>query len=634
MDNKKGTRALTLGVDMKFCPKSKRSQVTVFIIIAIVIVGAAVVFFMFRGFPIDDKIPASIEPVYANFLFCLEEEALVGISILESQAGYISLPEFEPGSGYMPFSSQLDFLGNPIPYWYYVSGNNIQKEQVPSEGNMEDELGEFIEDKIRGCVFEGYYEQGFEISQGEPTAKVNIKDNEVEVSLDMDFGVNKGEDSVVVGTHRITVKSGLGGLYDSAKKIYEKEQKSLFLENYAVDTLRLYAPVDGVELTCSPMIWNADEVFDELREAIEANTLALKVKGGDYSLRKKENKYFVVDVSVDADVRFINSKNWSNTFEVAPSEEIVLMAKPVGNQPGLGILGFCYVPYHFVYNVRYPVLIQVQSGDEIFQFPVAVVLQGNRPREALDVSAVEIGLPELCRYKNTLVGVSTYDTNYNSVESEVSYECFGTVCNIGKTEQGNLMEEFPQCVNGYILASAEGFEDAKYLYSTTEVGSVDIFLDKLYELNVELKLDGRSYNKYAIVNFISDSSSKTIVYLGQKSVELSEGQYEIQVHVYKNSSLRLEEAVHEQCIEVPQSGLGGLFGLTKEKCFDIKIPSQIISNVLSGGGKENYYILESELESSSVIEINAGSLPLPSSIEQLQDNYLLFEDKDLDIYFK
>lgn len=138
----------------------------------------------------------------------------------------------------------------------------------------------------------------------------------------------------------------------------------------------------------------------------------------------------------------------------------------------------------------------------------------------------------------------------------------------------------------------------------------------------------------AIISFISDKSSKIAVYPEQKTIELSEGQYEIQVYIYKNSSLKLGATTKEQCVEVPQSGFGGLLGLTREKCFDIEIPEQIISNALSGGGKETYYILESELQSSNVIEISASSLPLPESIEDLQDNYLLFEDKDLGVSFK
>ncbi len=613
---------------------NKRGQITIFIIIAIILISIVIGFFAFREFIFIENIPISIEPVYVSFLSCLEDNTLTGIDILESQAGYISLPDFEPGSTYMPFSSQLNFLGNPIPYWYYVSGNNIQKEQMPSKRNMEDQLGEFVNREIMGCIFDNYYEQGFEISQGEPEAKIIIGDNEVEVSLDMNLNINKDEDSALIKNHKVVIKSKLGTLYNSAKKIYEYEQKNLFLENYAVDTLRLYAPVDGVELTCSPVTFGADEVFDDLQEAIEVNTLALKVEGGDYSLKNEENKYFIIDISVDADVRFINSRNWANSFEVSPSEGNMLVSKPVGNQPGLGILGFCYVPYHFVYNVRYPVLIQLYSGTEIFQFPMAVVVQGNKPREALDVSAVEMGVPELCKYKNTLVEVNTYDTKLNPVETDISYECFGEVCNMGKTEQGSLEEEFPQCVNGYILAKAEGFEDDKYLYSITESGNVNIILDKLYEINVELKLDGIDYQGEAMVNFISDKSSKVIVYPEKKTVELSEGQYEVQVYIYKNSSLKLDETTYEQCMEIPQSGLGGFFGLTKEKCFDIEIPEQIISNVLAGGGKENYYILESELENLDILEIDSESLDLPKSVEDLQDNYLLFEDKDLEISFK
>ena len=127
----------------------KKGQVTIFIIIAIVIVAGAVVFYIFKDSLIGVDVPENFEPIYASFLYCLEGDTLVGIDVLESQAGYIELPEFEPGSEYMPFSSQLDFLGNPVPYWYYVSGNNIQKEQVPSKGEMESSLESFIEGKTK-----------------------------------------------------------------------------------------------------------------------------------------------------------------------------------------------------------------------------------------------------------------------------------------------------------------------------------------------------------------------------------------------------------------------------------------------------------------------------------------------------
>jgi len=604
-----------------------KGQTTIFIIIAILIVAVFAGFFIFRDKISISRIPASMQPIYTSFLSCLEEDALVGIDILMSQGGYIEIPEFEPGSAYMPFSSQLNFLGNPIPYWYYVSGNNIEKEQVPSKKYMETELEDFIEQRISECSFDNYYDSGYAIYSESPKASVEIQDKDIEINLKMDLTIEKDDETVLVKDHRVVTNSKLGKLYDSAIKVYEEEQSKLFLEEYAIDTLRLYAPVDGVELSCSPEVWNAEEVFDELYEAIEINTLALKSKGNS-------NDYFVVDLPVNEDVRFLASQNWPHNFEVNPSEGVFMIANPVGNQAGLGVLGFCYVSYHYVYNVKYPVLVQVYEDDEIFQFPMAVIIQGNNPREPLEGEAVDYEDTEFCDNKNTLMEINIYDSNLIPVQAEISYECFGNTCSIGKTSSNGVLEaEFPQCINGYIVAKADGFEETKYLYSVIESDDVHIVIDRIYNRDVDLKLDWDSYNGEAIISFVSDDLTKTIVYPDTKTVELSEGDYDINVYIYQDSSLELEESTYEECIEIPRIGLGGIIGLTQEKCFEITLPSQIVSSALVGGGKEIYYITEYELQNSDTIEINAESLSKPTSLEQLQENYMLFETKGLDIFF-
>ena len=610
---------------------NKKGQLTIFIIAAIILIGIVAGYFALKNVITQEDIPTSMEPIYTSFLSCVEENLLTGIDILESQGGYIILPDFEPGSKYMPFSSQLDFLGNPIPYWYYVSGNNIQKEQVPTKTEMQNQLADFVEEKIISCRFDNYYEQDFEIITNVPEAKVSIKNQEVEINLDMNLNINRGEESIFITNHKLITSSNLGKLYETAKDIYEQEQKTLFLENYGVDILRLYAPVDGVELTCSPLTWSADAVFNKLEDAIESNTQAIKTKSGSYTLTDEKNKYFIANIDTDADVRFINSKKWPNGFDISPTEESVLIAKPVGNQQGLGILGFCYVPYHFVYNMKYPVLTQISIGEEIFQFPMAIVINGNKPRKALEVEAISAEVPELCQYKNTPIEVKAYDTELNQIQADITYECFGTKCDIGQTP---LKENFPQCINGYILAKAEGFQNTKYLQSTTEEDRATIIMNRLYEKEIKLNLNGKDYTRDAIITFTSDASSKTIVFPSQRKVELAEGQYKVQIYIYRNSTIKLAETTKQQCVDVPESGIVGIFGLTKEKCFDITIPAQIVSNALYGGGTENYYILESELINTEEIEINVESLERPTTIEQLQQNYILFEEKGLEIYFK
>jgi len=617
---------------------NKLGQVTIFIIIALVLVASVGVFFIVRDQLVKSEVPANLEPVYNSFLACIEEDTLVGINVLESQGGYIELPEFESGSSYMPFSSQLSFLGNPIPYWYYVSGNNIQKEQVPSLRDMEEQLENYIEQDIYDCILDSYLENGYGVSFGDSAkANVQINSDSVEVDLNMMLALERAEDSASVRNHNIVVNSKLGSLYADAREIYDHEQDTLFLENYGVDFLRLYAPVDGVELSCSPKIWNANEIFDELERAIEANTLALKVKGGDFDLQSEEKKYFVLDIpNVDNNVLFLNSRNWSSSYEVNPSEESVLIANPVGNQPGMSALGFCYVPYHFVYNVNYPVLVQVYSGQEIFQFPMAVVIQGNKPRESLDSSVFGTPVSELCSYKNTPIDVQVYDSSLNPVVANISFRCFGETCEMGTTSlDGSLRELFPQCVNGFVVARAEGYKTTSELVESSAIQTNTILImDKTYDKTLNLKLDGVDYTGEAIITFVSEDSSDSVIYPSQKQVTLSEGQYEVQVYIYNEASIELEEQTSEECLEVPQEGIGGLFGITQEECYDITIPAQTINNALRGGGKQNYYILENELKSSSIIDINAESLDIPQTIEDLQENYIEFEDRGLDIVFK
>jgi hypothetical protein len=152
-------------------------------------------------------------------------------------------------------------------------------------------------------------------------------------------------------------------------------------------------------------------------------------------------------------------------------------------------------------------------------------------------------------------------------------------------------------------------------------------------LNLDLKLSGNNYNGKAMIYFTGDNS-QIISYPEQKKIKLSEGTYNVSVYIYKDSSIQLKESTTQQCVDVLSSGIGGLFGMTEKKCVDVKIPSQLISNVLAGGGIQTYSLSESSLKSSSTIEINAEEFKTPTSMEELQNNYLVFETKKLEINLK
>ena len=144
--------------------EQKKAQVAIFAIIAVVIVSSVAAYFLIR--PEISAVPQEFKEVEDYFVGCAKLGLEEGARILGEHGGYITLPEFQPGSDYMPFSSQLDFFGNAIPYWFYVSGNNLNKEQVPSKTSMEKQLADFVETELESCDFSELEKQGYEITKG------------------------------------------------------------------------------------------------------------------------------------------------------------------------------------------------------------------------------------------------------------------------------------------------------------------------------------------------------------------------------------------------------------------------------------------------------------------------------------
>ncbi len=626
---------------------NKNAQITVFVILALVIIGSIVVYFLFKDkiFPVE--VPSEIKPAYEYYSSCIQNVVEKGADIMSSQAGYIYLPEFRKGSEYAPFSSELGFMGLGVPYWYYITENGLKSEQIPSKKNMEAQLARYLKEEIAKCDFSSLKAQGYIIEVQEPTSSsMSIENDKIKGSLNQKISIAKGESNFILSSQSFETNSQLGDFYNKAREIYNYEKKSSFLENYSIDVLYTYAPVSGSEISCSPVYWNAYEVIDKLKLALEANIGAIKINGNYYT-QAKNSDYFTVgkgELDVGGNrVNFIYSKDFPSRFEVWPTENNIMTAKPLGSQPGLSAMGFCYAPYKFVYDMSFPVLVQIYNSDakEIFQFPVAVVINKNVPRISAGGEVVE-QTSSICSNANTDITINTYNLNLEPVQADLKFRCLTEVCNIGKSKIDNesgiasIKVKVPQCVNGIIIANAEGYSEKKYTLSTNEEDSADIVLDKQYKLNLEVYIDGSLTSDLAVlmIEERGENSSNfidSISYPGIKELKLSEGDYSLSLYVYKNSALTIPETTIRQCAEVPQTGIGGLFGMTEEKCSDITIPSQKINNMLYAGGKLNSYITPDMVENAKSIKIYARSIKLPSTIEEIQTSQEQIEGKAIEI---
>jgi hypothetical protein len=612
---------------------NKKAQVTIFIILAIVVVAGIVLYFVVGGFS-GDVVPGDMQPVYDYYISCVESSVEEGIALMGGQGGYIEVPEFEPGSPYIPFSSQLSFFGQPVPYWMYVSGNNLLKEQVPTKAMMQQQLGKYVEDRLTACDFEDFEAMGYDVYIEPGVVSTIINENSVEVGISNPVTIFKGEQSVSVNSHEFSVGSKLGKFYDMALDVYNSEKEDMFLENYAIDVMRLYAPVDGVDISCAPKVFVDEDIRRGLYDGLELNMNSIKLEGGYYDLSSPDRNYFVKDVGFDVDenVNIMYNRNWPTKIDIYGDRVV----EPVGVQPGLAILGFCYVPYHLVYDISFPVMIQFYDSRELFQFPISVIIDNSQPREALPSTFGDVSLEgEVCRYKNSNVLVNTYDSELNPIEARIRFKCLDSICEVGETEidGGSAVFEgdVPQCVNGFFIASAEGYADGKVQVSTNSENIANIVLKKKYELGLDL---GDIGGGMAMLNFVSDDYSTTAIYPDSNSVVLVEGNYNVTVYVYQNSTLTLPGSSDRICVDVPVGGVGGLLGMEEEKCYDVNVPSMSVDMAVIGGGKSYDYVAESMLSGSTELNVNVPLFGKPSSLESLQENYALVEDSRVYLEFE
>jgi len=630
--------------------KRKKSQITVFVIIAIIIIAAiaGVVIFKEKLFP--KAIPSSLVPVYDYYISCIEKTAKDGASIIGSQAGYIKVPEFEPGSVYAPYSNQLGFMGLGIPYWYYISGNNIAKEQIPTQKQMQEQLSDYIKNNLGKCDFIAFENQGFNITIAPPeeaTVKADIQESKIKVAINQKLIIAKGEEIFTIDSHAFELDSRLGKFYEIARKIYDYEKNNMFLENYTVDVLYAYAPVSGVEFNCSPIIWNPYEIFDRLKNALNANIQMLKIQGDYYDTKGKYSNYFVVarDANINlenAQVSFLYMPDWPSRFEVWPTRNNLMNAEPIGTQQGLSAMGFCYAPYKFAYDIYIPVLVQIYNpndASEIFQFPVAVVIKKNVPREALPGEAPE-SIERVCDNANTEISVYTYNVYLEPVEADISFKCLNDVCDLGKTKIDNetgyavLEAKVPQCLNGVIIAKSDGYSEKRQLISTNTETEADIVLSKEYNLNLEIYVDNSLVQDLSVLTITKKDENTTevvnsVAYPFNKELKLSEGYYNFDLKAFKGSSVVIPETTTKQCVKVPREGVLGFLGLEEEKCFDITIPSQKLTNVAYAGGNTDWYITSSELENAKTLRVYATSIKIPSTLEAISSSYDEIQTKNL-----
>jgi hypothetical protein len=251
---------------------NKRGQLTIFILIAILIVTAVSSVFILRDSLIFTKIPKNAEPIYNSFFYCLEETGDIATLVVLAQGG-----TYEKGN-----LSKFNIYKLAKP----ISKNDSLKEIERNEGygftkeNLGNSIEEFIKDSFNYCIDSVDFTRfDQEVVFDKFDINVDVKNKFIIMNLDFPIIVNKGNVSLYMENFVYRKKIDMGTMEDVVNKIVDESVKLNFPPYDLMDNLERK---HGLDI-------DVEFVFEEL--AIENIIYSIKFE--------EENQLVVFDIHYD-----------------------------------------------------------------------------------------------------------------------------------------------------------------------------------------------------------------------------------------------------------------------------------------------------------------------------------------------
>jgi len=194
--------------------KNERGQVAIFVIVALVIVGAIVAVWIFPGIS-NIVAPQEVSP--EGYLEdCLAPEVKGAVDLLSKQGGSQNPP------------ASILYDGNKVEYLCYASGyyNTCVVQQPLLISHFGKELSRILTPKAEQCarnLIAEYDRKGYSVSSSKASVDVSVVSDGVKVEFSAPMTVTRGEVSRTFDKFDITSKSELYEILSIATSIIDYE---------------------------------------------------------------------------------------------------------------------------------------------------------------------------------------------------------------------------------------------------------------------------------------------------------------------------------------------------------------------------------------------------------------------------
>ena len=211
---KRGTCALTSRIRKNICPTSKRAQVTIFIIIAIVIFVVGVLVYIFF-LQIKSTLGGGVKNPQSFIFECIEEDIEDAVEKVSLQGGSI-----EPEHYILHDNEKVEYLCYTNEYYKLCV---VQQPML--RPHIEKEIKNEIEDKVEACfnsLENSYDNQGYNVDLKPGPVKVQLLPQRVVSTFNYSLTLTK-EDTERYDSFDVVLDNNLYELISIANSILEFE---------------------------------------------------------------------------------------------------------------------------------------------------------------------------------------------------------------------------------------------------------------------------------------------------------------------------------------------------------------------------------------------------------------------------
>jgi len=491
----------------------KKAQVTLFIILGIIIVIGAGIYFAVRqsvtkselapGLELTlEEVPIEFRPVSSFVETCLTQIAQEGITKLGERGGFINLvqngintKQDTTNSDAVQFSPNSDYS---VPYWWHLSSDNkcsgdcaftiipenkLYLKKKPAKTSIESQMEEYIQANLRSCLnnFQTLEQQGFTIQEkGEIMPKVVVAEDDIVVYIEYPLQVQK-QATEELSKFFVRLPINIKRIYDMAFQLTNFEGEYHFIERDVLNLIVGFSAVDKEKLP--PMsetkfrigkltTWKKSRVKENLINMLASYIQLLQVYGtrnyqpyifpGNSLLESLYNRGMLVPGSEDyssLEVRFNYNPFWNIYFDLNCDGETCKPESVITDF--LTLIGV--QNYNFIYDLSFPVEVEIYDPQAFnnrgytFKFFLEANIRQNSPMKTsfVPLRGIFTETTMLCDDNKRNSGDITINVNDPLTKEgiddvQIVYSSYEENCLIGSTENGTYVGKFPIMLGGVV----------------------------------------------------------------------------------------------------------------------------------------------------------------------------------------